>query len=151
MTAPVRTVDHVQWGVADMWTGDADETEPISTATLSEPASGFTGIGYTAEGMAFSIETTTEEATVEEELLAVGEDTTGVVITVTMAFAEDTFENRVLAIGNAELQTTAAGVGQIGKKTLTIVPQKKVISRVFLISCGAAIQAATMASRGVSK
>lgn len=136
MTAPVRSTEHVRWGYADMWFGEADETIPASAATLAEPATGYTGVGYTAEGATLTVTKETEEARVEEELLAIGEDVVNVGLSLTLAFAEDTLENRAMAYGIGEVVTTAASSGQIGKKKLSFDTNLRVISLVLMATNG---------------
>jgi hypothetical protein len=118
--APTRTADQVQWGFADIYIADADTAEPASAATLADPVTGWTGVGFTAEGVTMEVGTDTEEIRVEEQLTAVGRVLTAVNVSVSFDFAEDVIENRLLAYGFGTLTTTAAGPTQIGKKTLVL-------------------------------
>ena len=136
MTAPVRSTQHVRWGFSDIWYAPAGTAEPASTATLTEPSTPWVGFGYTAEGAALSVTKETEEATVEEELLPIGEDVTSVGIQLVLSMAEDTLENRAMAYGIGSVTTTAAGVGQIGKKTLTFDTQLRKIAICLMATNG---------------
>jgi hypothetical protein len=117
---PTRDADKVAWGFADIWIADADTAEPASGATLAEPGGGYTGVGFTAEGVAMEVSTDSEAIRVEEQLTPVGRVLTAVDVTITLEFAEDVIENRLLAYGFGTLTTTAAAAGQIGKKTLVL-------------------------------
>lgn len=118
--APTRSADLVKWGFADIYIADADTAQPASAGTLVEPSTGWTGVGFTAEGLSMEVGSDVEEIRVEESLTPVGRVLTATSVTVAFDFAEDTVENRLLAYGFGSITTTAAGASQIGKKTLVL-------------------------------
>lgn len=127
-----RTLSNVKWGYADTWHAAADTVEPASAATLSEPATGWTGVGYTSEGVTMEVGKDTEMVRVEESLTPAGIVVTGSDVKITFEIAEDTLEARQLAYGLGTISTTAAATGQIGKKTLTLDDSLDVIALCFI-------------------
>lgn len=120
MAAPTRTKSNVVWGIVNGWTAAADTVTPFDEEVdIDDPASGWTGLGYTAEGFSRAYSRETAEARVEEELNPVGEDVTSVTYAISLMLAEHTLENEALAMGGT-VATTAAASGTIGYKTLTL-------------------------------
>lgn len=77
-------------------------------------------IGATEQGASFLFRRSTQSLTVEEQLTPVKVETTEVELKVEATLAEDSVETMRTAFGGGTITTTAAGVGQIGKKELEI-------------------------------
>lgn len=116
----VRTASNVSWGFGDIYLAAKNTVEPASAATLAEPTTGWTSVGYTSEGLMMEVSKDVEDIRVEETLTSVGQVLTSVEVSFTFEFAEDVIENRLAAYGFGTLTTTASGAGQIGKKTLVL-------------------------------
>lgn len=80
----------------------------------------WTPIGATEQGASFLFRRSTQSHMIEEQLTPVGVETTEVEFRIEATLAEDTLETMRLAFGGGTIDTTAAGVGQPAKKTLTL-------------------------------
>lgn len=80
----------------------------------------WTPIGATEQGVSLAFRRSVQEHRVEEQLTPVAVETSEVACMVEATLAEDTFETMRIAFGGGAITTTAAGVGQIGKKELEI-------------------------------
>lgn len=97
---------------------------PADTVTLGGawPATPqpWTPIGATEQGVSFVFRRSTQSQTIEEQLTPVGVETTEIEFRIEATLAEDTLETMRTAFGGGTIDTVAAGVGQPGKKQLTI-------------------------------
>lgn len=80
----------------------------------------WTPIGATSEGVSCLFRRSTQNLMIEEQMTPVAVETTEVECNVEAVLAEDTFETIRVAYGGGTIVTTAAGVGVIGKKELTL-------------------------------
>lgn len=80
----------------------------------------WTPIGATEEGVKFIFQRQTNDIRVEEQTTPVSVETTEINVNIQAVFAEDKFEAIRYACGGGAIVTVAAGVGVIGKKTLTL-------------------------------
>jgi hypothetical protein len=127
--SPVYTREKVLVGQAQMYlqkivTGSAPAL-PADTVALGGawPSTGtniWLPVGATQEGLNFRFQRSTQDVNVEEQLTPVQVNTTSLDISMDMVLSEDSMETMVYAYGGGSIVTTAAGVGQIGKKELTI-------------------------------
>lgn len=112
-------------GLVQVYLGPYDELTPLAlpadTVALGGawPA-GWVPIGATETGVNLLFRRSTQNLTIEEQLTPVAVETTEVECKVEATLAQDTFETMRVAFGGGEITTTAAGVGQIGKKELVI-------------------------------
>lgn len=98
---------------------------PADTVALGGawPAAGtniWVPVGATQEGLNFRFQRSTQDVNVEEQLTPVQVNTSSLDMSLDMVLSEDTLNTMVYAYGGGSIVTTAAGVGQIGKKELTI-------------------------------
>jgi hypothetical protein len=77
-------------------------------------------IGATEQGVSLLFRRSTQSLMIEEQMTPVAVETTEIECKVEAVLAEDTFETMRVAYGGGTITTTAAGVGQIGKKELVI-------------------------------
>jgi hypothetical protein len=125
VTAPVYDRSKVLVGVAAMYFQpyivETPAVMPADTVELWTPwTAPWTPIGATTEGLTFGFARETNNITIEEQVTPVDIKTTSVQFTAQVTMSEDTLETMLLAYGGGSIETTAAGVGQIGKKQLTI-------------------------------
>ena len=118
--AVVRTKENVATGYADIYIAPEDEAIPGSTGSMAAPGVNYQGVGFTETGLDLEVSRDIEDIKVEEQLTPVDIVVTGAQVMVKFTMAEDLIENRKIAYGGGTLSTTAAGVGQIGKKTLVL-------------------------------
>lgn len=105
-------------GLAQVYTAPSATAFPDDDdATWASP---WTHIGATEEGVTFVFTQNTNDIRIEEQStpVLVPVDTSD--IQVQAALSEDTLETMKLAYGGGTIATVAPGVGQIGKKTLTL-------------------------------
>lgn len=95
------------------------ETVALGGAWPSTPQV-WTPIGATQEGVSMSFKRSTQSLNIEEQLTPVKVETTEIDCRIEATLAESTFETMRIAFGGGSIVTVAAGVGVIGKKTLTI-------------------------------
>lgn len=126
---PTYTRTNVLAGMAAVYLAPYSATSPaVLPAEMTVDLGGtwpstpqpWTAIGATQEGVTFGFQRTTQDLTIEEQLTPVQVLTTGVQCMVEAVLAESTFENMRIAYGGGTVTTTAAAVGNIGKKTLVI-------------------------------
>lgn len=96
------------------------DTVALGGAWPSAGANIWVPIGGTSEGLNFRFQRSTQDVNIEEQVTPVQVNTTGLDMSIEMILSEDTLETMVKAYGGGEIVTVAAGVGSIGKKTLTI-------------------------------
>jgi hypothetical protein len=77
-------------------------------------------IGATEQGVSLLFRRSTQSLMIEEQMTPVAVETTEIECKVEAVLAEDTLETMRIAYGGGTITTTAAGVGQIGKKELEI-------------------------------
>jgi hypothetical protein len=77
-------------------------------------------VGATDQGWKLKIATKTADITIEEQSTPVDILADGKTLTVSGSLAEDTLQHTLWAYGGGTLTTVAAGVGQIGKQTLSL-------------------------------
>jgi hypothetical protein len=77
-------------------------------------------IGATKEGVTGRFARSVQNITIEEQSTPVDQKTTSAAFTFTAQLSEDTLETIQLAYGGGSIETTAAGAGTKGKKTLVL-------------------------------
>lgn len=77
-------------------------------------------VGATDQGWKLKIATKTADITIEEQSTPVDILADGKTLTVSGSLAEDTLQHTLWAYGGGTLTTVAAGVGQVGKQTLSL-------------------------------
>lgn len=128
MPGSLYNANNVVVGHAVMWLAPwaAAAVEPLvpdNTALFDADAwttAGWVGAGATNEGFKVNVEQSTTTVTIEEQSTPVGETLEGKTLTIEAALAEDTLESMRLAWGGGVITSTAAGVGQPGKRTMTL-------------------------------
>lgn len=130
--APTRTITNVLVGPATLYLGPEAEAMPADSVMLGgDWGANWMHPGYTDEGLTFNFERDTEMHRVEEQsspaVVTVNESE----LMIAVAFAEDTLENMKFAYGGGTITETAAGSGQIGKKTLRLSDQLEVLALGF--------------------
>lgn len=103
------TATNITQGPATMYTGAFGATEPIGTAVnTTPPASSWTDVGGTQEGVKLSIDQTYVELEVDQIVDRVGSRLTKRDFTVATSLAEPTLENLSLSMNGG---TAASGAG----------------------------------------
>lgn len=118
--AVTRDSTKVIRGYADIYYGPVGTALPADTVALGGTwPVGWTGVGFTDEGLEIEKSVDTDDITVEEQLTPVDVAVTGVGVAVRFTLAEDSVANMKVAYGGASIATQAAASGVIGKSTLT--------------------------------
>lgn len=121
--APTRTRGNVFTGYGDLYYGSATDSPAMPAETVARGGGwpvAWTGFGFTEDGMEYEISKDVEDQNVEEMLTPASVALTGAQILLRFTLAEDVLANMIVAAGIGTLTTTAPGVGQIGKTTLTL-------------------------------
>lgn len=80
----------------------------------------WTTIGATHEGFKVNVDVSTTTVNIEEQSLPVAEQVESKGFHIEAALAEDTLESMRLSWGGSAITVTAAGVGQPGKRTMSL-------------------------------
>lgn len=119
MVAPVLT--NVIVGEATLYIAPANTAMPADTVNLGAAwPVGWTYIGATDAGVTLTVNTNTQDITIEEQSTPALVTVTTKDVTVGFALAEDTVANMKTAYGGGTLTTQAAATGTIGKDTLVL-------------------------------
>jgi hypothetical protein len=117
--------NNVVVGLAAVWIQPWIDGSPASLPADSLAYGGtWTGpwahLGATDQGWKLKIATKTADITIEEQSTPVDILADGKTLTVSGSLAEDTLQHMLWAYGGGTLTTVAAGVGQVGKQTLSL-------------------------------
>jgi hypothetical protein len=108
------------WESADPIIDPADfDDVPLFTPADTAWAD-FKSAGATNEGFKVAVETSTTQVTIEEQSTPVGETVESKAIGIEAALAESTLESMRYSWGGSDITVTAAGVGQVGKRSMTL-------------------------------
>lgn len=103
------------------WVDGAPAALPLDSVMYGGAWGGaWTHIGATDQGWKLKIATKTADITIEEQSTPVDILADGKTMTVSGSLAEDTLQHALWAYGGGTLTTVAAGVGQVGKQTLSL-------------------------------
>lgn len=80
----------------------------------------FVSAGATNEGFKVNVETSTTQITIEEQSTPVGETIESKMIGIEAVLAEATMESMRYSWGGSDITVVAAGVGQVGKSSMTL-------------------------------
>jgi hypothetical protein len=119
--APTRDVTNVLVGISWLYLAPGDTAMVADSVayggTWTAP---WTYVGATEEGVSQSFERDINFHRIEEQSSPVAVTVNESTISISTNLAEHTLENMKTSFGGGEIVTTAAGTGQIGKKTLTL-------------------------------
>lgn len=112
----------VMKGYADIYVGPVGTALPADTVALHGTwPGGWTGIGFTEDGLEIEKSVDTDDITVEEQMTPVDVAVTGIGVAVRFTLTEDTVANMKIAYGGGTIATQAPGASPlIGKSTLTL-------------------------------
>ena len=122
---PPYNADNVNVGVASMFVGAYDATNPLAlpedTVELGgEWPDGWTSLGATDSGLEFGFSRKTNDITIEEQVVAVDTETDSLSFTMDVTLAEDTLKTMKLAYGGGTVTDTPPTATTPGIRTLTI-------------------------------
>lgn len=120
--AVTRDADKVLEGIANIYFGEKDVAMPDeeTVAYGGDWGVDWTGVGYTEDGVELEKSTDTDDVKPSETITPINVLVTGAGVTVRFVVMEHTLEMMKLAYGGGTITTTAAGVGQIGKRVLRL-------------------------------
>lgn len=115
------TLTNVLTGQATLYTAPVGTAYPADTVAEGVAwSSPWVHVGATEEGVSLAVGSDTVDIRIEEQSIPVDVLMNTRNIRVLCALSEDTVENMKLAYGGGTIASTAAAVGQPGKKTLTL-------------------------------
>jgi len=122
---PIYDRDLVMTGEAQCYVGAYSASSPLALPAETVAVGGAWPVGWipvgaTEEGVTLAVSRETEDITIEEQMTPVDVTTTGMDVRVETVLSQDTLDTMKLAFGGGTITTTAAGVGQIGKKELVL-------------------------------
>ena len=123
---------NVMVGVGTGYTAPVGTVNPLDTLAMGAPwLTPWVQWGATEEGLSFAVGSDTADIRIEEQAPPVLIVMNARNIRIITSLSEDTVENMKLAFGGGIITTQAAGVGTIGKKTLTLSDELEVLKAGF--------------------
>lgn len=125
-------VANVLVGQAVLYTGPVGTVNPVdSLVPGAEWLSPWTHVGATEEGVSIAVGTDTVDTRIEEKSAPVHRHLNISNIRLLAGLSEDVLETMVVAYGGGTITSVAAGVGQPGKKTLTLSDEFEYVAAGF--------------------
>jgi hypothetical protein len=119
-------------GQAALYTAPVGTIYPLDTLAPGVPwLTPWVHVGATEEGVGFAVGSDTADIRIEEQATPVMVVMNSRNIRVIVSLSEDTVETMKLAYGGGTIVTQAAGVGVIGKKTLTLSDELETLAAGF--------------------
>lgn len=132
MAEPVKDILNVLVGKANMYIGTPASVNPPDTLAFDEAwGADWLHPGYSEDGLELSVGRKDKEHRVDELGIPAVITIDSSMFEVAFAFAEATLENLRYAAGGGSITETAAGAGQIGKKTLKLSEDLEVMKLGF--------------------
>lgn len=114
------TPSNVDLGPMDIWVAAFGSTMPVDATTALDAA--FRNVGYTDGGVVFNYAITVEGVTVDQELEAIRQETTGRAVSVVIPMAEATQKNLAMALNvGADVASGAFEPPDLGDEVRIII------------------------------